>query len=78
MNYSLTVLIPFYNPGKYILDASGSIYSQSYFNWKMVLVDDASTDNSIEFQPYLDDPRITLLRHSYNQGCLKVKKQVSK
>ncbi len=78
MNYSVTVLIPFYNPGKYILDASRSIYSQSYFNWKMVLVDDASTDNSIEFQPYLDDPRITLLRHSYNQGCLKVKKQVSK
>lgn len=46
MNYLVTVLIPFYKPGKYILDAIGSIYAQTYFNWKMVIVDDASTDNS--------------------------------
>lgn len=68
----ITVLIPFYNPGRYILDAIGSIYAQTYFNWKMVLVDDASTDNSSELiQHYLADPRITYLKHSLNQGQSK-------
>lgn len=72
MTYLVTVLIPFYNPGKFILDAIGSIYAQSYSNLKMILVDDASTDNSLELiQPYLADPRITLLRHSFNQGMSK-------
>lgn len=67
-----TVLITFYNPGGYLIEALNSIYLQSYSNWKILLVDDASTDNSVELiQPYLHNPHVTLIRHSYNQGQSK-------
>jgi len=65
----ITVLIPFYNPGKYIIDAISSIYAQKYFSWKIVLVDDCSTDESTELaKKYLVDPRITYVRHDENKG----------
>ena len=66
---TITVLIPFYNPGRYICEALDSIYKQTYQNWEILLVNDASTDNSVEIiQPYLQDSRIKLIHHSYNQG----------
>jgi glycosyltransferase involved in cell wall biosynthesis len=68
----VTVLIPSYNPGAYIVEALNSIYHQSYRNWKIIIVDDASTDNSIELiQGYLEDPRITLIKNVKNLGQSK-------
>ena len=69
MDNVITVLIPFYNPGKYIVDAINSIYAQTYKSWKIILVDDGSTDNSPNLiKPYLFDPRITYIRHPSNSG----------
>ncbi|MFM9277811.1 glycosyltransferase family 2 protein [Paenibacillus jiagnxiensis] len=72
MGSMITVLITFYNPGRYIIDALNSIFNQTYSDWKILLVDDASTDNSSDLiQSYLQDPRVTLIRHSANQGHAK-------
>lgn len=35
-----------YNNGKYIKEAIQSVFDQSYTNWEVIIVDDASTDNS--------------------------------
>ncbi len=44
----LTVILPFYNNEKYIVKSLSSILNQSYNNWKLILVDDCSSDNSLK------------------------------
>ena len=45
---TFSILIANYNNGKYFEDCYKSILLQNYENWEAVIVDDASTDNSIE------------------------------
>lgn len=72
MESKVTVLIPFYNPGEYIFEALDSVFAQTFKNWKIILIDDASTDNTVSMiQGYLNDPRIKLVRHSQNMGQSK-------
>jgi glycosyltransferase involved in cell wall biosynthesis len=72
MNRIVTVLIPFYNPGAYLLEAIASVFAQSYQDWLLLLIDDASTDNTTaRLEEYLKDPRVKLVRHLENQGQSK-------
>lgn len=65
----VTVVIPVYNREAYIAHAINSVLMQSYKNWKLIIVDDASTDNTAEIiSPYLTDPRINYKYLSKNQG----------
>ncbi|TJY44256.1 glycosyltransferase [Cohnella pontilimi] len=65
----ITVAIPSYNPGPFLSHAVGSIFAQSFTRWRMVIVDDASTDNSLRcIEPYLHDKRVTVIRNERNQG----------
>ena len=40
----VSVILPVYNGERYIADAVQSVFTQSYRNWELILVDDASTD----------------------------------
>ena len=42
----LSVVLPTYNGEKYIKESIDSIISQTYAEWELIIVDDASTDNS--------------------------------
>lgn len=44
----LTVILPFYNNEKYIGKSLMSILNQSNKNWFLILINDASTDNSLK------------------------------
>ena len=56
MTSQVTVLIPFYNPGRYLVEAIESVFSQTYKKWKLILINDASTDNSLSLiEKYLSD-----------------------
>ncbi|OHB59879.1 MAG: hypothetical protein A2173_12005 [Planctomycetes bacterium RBG_13_44_8b] len=57
----ITIGIPFFNCEKSLLDTIRSIFAQTYSNWELVLVDDGSTDRSIDIVRSIDDPRIRLL-----------------
>jgi len=75
-NILFSVLIANYNNGRYIVEAIESIYKQTYNNWEIIIVDDASTDNSIEIlQPFLLDERIKLFINDENRGCGFTKKR---
>lgn len=69
MNSEITVITASYNPGKFLIKALQSVYEQTYLNWKLILVDDCSTDNSLKMaRDLLKDPRITVIKNSVNLG----------
>lgn len=47
-NRLLTVVIPNFNYGKFVAEAIASVAGQSYSPIELIVVDDASTDNSVE------------------------------
>jgi glycosyltransferase involved in cell wall biosynthesis len=63
----VTVVIPTYNQAWCIEETIASVFSQTYPNVEIIVVDDASTDDtSVRLEPYRD--RIRYLRHRRNQG----------
>lgn len=43
MNTPVTVLMPFYNPGRFLREAVESVIGQTFTDWKLILIDDGST-----------------------------------
>lgn len=64
----VTVFIPLYNCEAYISDALESITNQTYSNIEIVIIDDGSTDNSVEIVNSYSDPRIRLIKNETNKG----------
>ena len=49
------IIIPAYNAAKYLPAAIESVIAQTFEDWRIVLVDDGSTDNTAEVvAPYID------------------------
>lgn len=64
-----SVLIANYNNGCYLQEAIDSVLAQEYGNWEIVIVDDKSTDNSIEiYDKYKDDNRFHVYFNEKNEG----------
>lgn len=64
-----SVLIANYNNGKYLVESIESVRQQTYANWEIILVDDASTDNSPELYKELEkDKRIHIYLNEQNMG----------
>ncbi len=66
---SFSLLMGSYNTRKYIEEAINSILSQTYSNWELIIVDDCSTDNSIQIiTPYLKNKKKKLLKTKKKLG----------
>lgn len=62
-----SVIIPSYNRAHLIEKTLFSVFSQSYKSYEIIVVDNCSTDNTVEvLQPYLQDGRISLIRNEKN------------
>lgn len=70
MKVKFSICIPNYNYEKYIGETIQSVLSQTYQEFEIVIVDNASTDNSWEvIQSYKNkDSRINAYRNEYNVG----------
>lgn len=65
-----SVLIANYNNAKFLDDAIDSVLAQTYKNWEIILVDDHSTDDSLQtLNKYRADKRIKIFANDSNKGC---------
>lgn len=68
----VSVIIPVYNNAEDLLTALRSILNQTYKNWELIVVDDASTDDSLskaqEFKEAHPEVSVKLLQNSTNWG----------
>ena len=63
------IILPTYNCEKYIEEAMNSIVGQSFENWKLIIIDDGSTDSTPQLiEKYLKDKRISLKKLEKNTG----------
>jgi glycosyltransferase involved in cell wall biosynthesis len=69
-NNKVSVITPVYNLQEYIGACIESVLDQTYSNFELIIVDDASTDNSVKIiEEYSEkDARITFIRMSSNSG----------
>ena len=69
MTPKISVIIPFYNAHKYLTACLNSILNQTYQNLEIILIDDGSTDNSLEIAQSFkkQDPRIQIFTQK-NRG----------
>jgi glycosyltransferase involved in cell wall biosynthesis len=68
MKTVVTVLMPVYNAEKYLREAIESILSQTLQNFEFLIIDDGSTDSSIEIIKSYSDSRIKLVQNEQNFG----------
>ncbi|MDN3675390.1 glycosyltransferase family 2 protein [Flavobacterium branchiarum] len=66
----VSIIIPTYNCEKFIGEAIESVQNQTYRNWEIILVDDASTDNTFAIitQFSENDNRIKINQLDKNSG----------
>ncbi len=69
-NPIVSIITPVYNSSRFISATLDSVLTQTHEDWEMIVVDDASTDNSIEIiNTYIQkDKRFRLFQLTHNQG----------
>lgn len=69
MSSAVSVVIPAFNSGVRIDHAIRSVINQRYQAWELIVVDDGSTDNTVERVMSFKDPKVKLVRHDVNRGA---------
>ena len=62
----VSIILTLYNGEKFVRETIESALAQTYTNWEMIVVNDASTDGSADIVSSLDDPRIRLVTLAEN------------
>ncbi|MBW1727683.1 MAG: glycosyltransferase family 2 protein [Deltaproteobacteria bacterium] len=60
----ISVIIPLYNKGPYIRRALDSVFSQTFQDYEVIVVDDGSTDDGPDKVKAYNDPRLRLIRQA--------------
>src|SRR5688572_2704438 len=64
----VSVVIPAFNAGRYVAVAVESVLNQTLREVEVVVVDDASTDDTCRLLSQIKDSRLTVLRNEVNSG----------
>lgn len=67
----VTVLMSVYNCESYLKDSIISILNQSFEDFEFIIINDCSTDNSLDVILSFSDPRIRLIKNEFNLGLTR-------
>jgi len=67
----VSIIMPLYNCEEYIQESIESVRQQTYKNWELIIVDDASTDQSVDIvkQIMKEESRICFIGLNINRGA---------
>ena len=69
MNFPLiSIIVPLFNVEKYVLQSIESILKQTYKNFELILINDGSTDKTLEIVQKINDARINIINNRKNYG----------
>ena len=71
----LVVIMPAFNAGPFIREAIDSVLAQTYTNFDLLVIDDASTDDTAAQVQAINDPRVHLIQRSQNGGIVQALNQ---
>ena len=74
----VTIAIPFFNAKDYLPDAIKSVFAQTYKDWELILIDDGSTDGSLEIAKSVNDPRVRVISDGKNKKLAVRLNEISK
>ena len=69
----VTVIIPAHNSAHTVERAVQSVLGQSFHDFEIILVDDASSDPAVETVESLDDVRVRIIRRAKNGGTAEAR-----
>ncbi len=64
----VTVLMPVYNVAPYVREAIDSVLRQTYHDFELLVIDDCSTDETVNVVRGIDDSRIHIVQNEKNVG----------
>jgi teichuronic acid biosynthesis glycosyltransferase TuaG len=65
----VSIIAPMHNLSKFIGSTIESVLAQTYSNFEFILIDDRSSDNTIEIVETYKDDRIKLIKNTTNLGA---------
>lgn len=74
---TVTIGLPVFNCERTLESAVRSICAQTFQDWRLVIIDDGSTDRTAEIARSISDPRITVLCDGRNLGLVPRLNQLS-
>lgn len=69
-SHMVSVLMPAYNAAEHIGEAMDSILAQTFVDFEFLIINDGSTDNTVDIINGYDDPRIKLIHNDGNKGLI--------
>ncbi len=66
---AVSIIIPTYNRSNSIIDSVESVLRQTFDDFEVIVVDDCSSDNTVELLSKVADPRLRTIVHDRNKGA---------
>ncbi len=67
----ISVLMAIYNGERFAKEAIESILDQTFTDFELILIDDCSTDNTLQIMKQYDDPRVVIIENERNLGLAR-------
>ena len=68
----VSIILPVYNSEKYVVEAIHSLLSQTFCDFSLHIINDCSSDNTLNLISSFQDKRISITNYTSNQGLVSI------